>query len=106
MPSRYEHIRFLWCAARSNTIAVCSQKARTNGGIPLSMEASRYLCARGLRPATEAELKQAGFPDGSTGFTWRSDQRLTLPTGMRMNEIQVHAFLKKIKYVLLPNFWN
>lgn len=51
--------------------------------MPVTVEASRILCHRGLMPV-----------DG--GYTWRADPRLRLPSPARLTEKQVLAFLSRI----------
>lgn len=65
--------------------------ARRQGvtGSALEEAAARLLVERGLVPA------QAG--DGSAGYAWSSDPRLTLPTMVRMTEPQVRDLVGAIQ---------
>ena len=59
-------------------------RARINGGVvPLTEAAARPIVARGLNQTVD-------------GWTWAADQHLTLPAQFRMDEVQVHAFLKRL----------
>ena len=51
---------------------------------PLDEAAARLLVARGLREVPG-------------GYAWRSDQRLTLPTALRLSEAAVHDCLRAIR---------
>lgn len=54
----------------------------------LSEPAARLLVERGIAPV------QGG--DGRSGFVWRSDPRLTLPSALRMSEPQMRALIGAI----------
>ncbi len=56
--------------------------------MPVSVEASRILCERGLMPV-------------EGGYTWRADQRLRLPSPARLTEKQVLGFLSRIECPVL-----
>lgn len=58
-------------------------QARMNGLLPVSENASRLLCARGVKAV-----------DG--GFMWTADKRLRLSSPSRFSEAQVCAFLSAI----------
>ena len=55
----------------------------------LGEEAAKLLVERGLRPARPGE--------GESGFVWRSDPRLTMPTAVRMSEAQSRNLVAHIE---------
>jgi pimeloyl-ACP methyl ester carboxylesterase len=65
-------------------------RARLHGATgDLGAAAARLLVERGLRPV------QAG--EGGSGFVWRSDPRLTMPTAVRMSEGQSRNLVAHIE---------
>lgn len=58
-------------------------KARMNGRWPVDSEAAKWLVERGLEQRTG-------------GYYWRSDANLMLPSVMRMSELQVESFLRRV----------
>lgn len=62
--------------------------ARRRGFTPLSEEAARILCSRGLMPV-----------DG--GYTWSNDRRIRHHSSSRLTEDQVHALLREITMPVL-----
>jgi len=58
-------------------------EARMKGMVAVSREAAELLAQRGLMPV-------------SGGYTWRSDNRLTLPSPLRLTEEQAMAFIRRI----------
>lgn len=58
-------------------------EARRRGFTPLSMEAARILCSRGLRAVPG-------------GYSWSMDRRVRQHSSLRMTETQVRAFLGNI----------
>jgi pimeloyl-ACP methyl ester carboxylesterase len=63
-------------------------RARVRAG-GIGEAAAALLVERGIAPARGG--------DGQTGFTWRSDPRLTRPTAVRMSEAQVRHLLAAIE---------
>lgn len=59
-------------------------RARMSGAIAVTQEAAQLLAQRGL-------MRVPG------GYTWRSDNRLTLPSGLRITEQQAMAFAEAIR---------
>ncbi|KAI9024699.1 Alpha/Beta hydrolase protein [Hyaloraphidium curvatum] len=62
--------------------------ARQNGLVPMTYEGAKMLVERG----TEVVAK----PDGTRGWTWRTDQLLLLPNAMNFTEESVLAILGAI----------
>ncbi|PYC13589.1 alpha/beta hydrolase [Pseudomonas mosselii] len=58
-------------------------EARMKGMVAVSREAAELLAQRGLMPVPG-------------GYSWRSDNRLTLPSPTRLNQDQAMAFVKRI----------
>ncbi|MEF9673420.1 alpha/beta hydrolase [Pseudomonas sp. MWU13-2100] len=58
-------------------------EARMKGLVAVSREAAELLAQRGLMPVPG-------------GYTWRSDNRLTLPSPLRLTEEQAMAFIRRI----------
>ncbi|MGA8135880.1 MULTISPECIES: alpha/beta hydrolase [Pseudomonas] len=58
-------------------------EARMKGMVAVSREAAELLAQRGLMPVPG-------------GYTWRSDNRLTLPSPLRLTEEQAMAFIRRI----------
>lgn len=58
-------------------------KARANGLVKLSLQASEVLVKRNAKRVED-------------GYVWRTDKRLRLPSGMRLTEPQIASFLDKI----------
>lgn len=56
---------------------------RMSGGSAVSREAAERLALRGLQPV-------------ATGYTWRSDPRLLLPSSMRLTRAHALAFLHRL----------
>lgn len=59
-------------------------RARSMSGLPVSESAARLLVERGLQPA-------------EGGFTWRSDNRLTLTTPVRLERAQAMEMVLRIE---------
>ncbi|KPA97694.1 alpha/beta hydrolase [Pseudomonas asplenii] len=58
-------------------------EARMKGLVAVSREAAELLAQRGLMPVPG-------------GYTWRSDNRLTLPSPLRLTEEQAMAFVRRV----------
>ncbi|MDF0733223.1 alpha/beta hydrolase [Pseudomonas entomophila] len=58
-------------------------QARMKGMVAVSREAAELLAQRGLMPVPG-------------GYSWRSDNRLTLPSPTRLNEAQAMAFVRRV----------
>lgn len=63
-------------------------KARTKGFVPLSFEAAKQICQRGLKPT-------------SGGFNWSTDPRLLTPDALRITEDENREFFRNIKVPVL-----
>jgi pimeloyl-ACP methyl ester carboxylesterase len=59
-------------------------RARMSGAIAVTQDAAELLAQRGLVPVPG-------------GYTWRSDNRLTLPSALRITEQQALAFVEAIR---------
>ena len=59
-------------------------RARMSGAIAVTEDAAQLLAQRGLMPVPG-------------GYTWRSDNRLTLPSALRITEQQALAFVEAIR---------
>ncbi len=58
-------------------------QARMKGMVAVSREAAELLALRGLMPVPG-------------GYSWRSDSRLTLPSAVRLSQVQAMAFVQRI----------
>ena len=67
---------------------IAGVRARVQAG-GIDAAAARLLVERGLAPVQQ--------DDGESGFTWRSDPRLTRDTAVRLSEAQVRDLLRAIE---------